>query len=209
MHHFNYHPTKGHSTEDHLSKAHSSKGFTLIEMMVTVAIVGILAGVAGPSLSKYVRRAKTTEAVINLKRLYEGSVAYYYSSQDNGDRFGNMVPPQFPGVGLPYGAMPGRNECCGYPQGKCPPADSPEATYADATWNKSPWTELRFAVSDYHYYWYEYNASGTGIESIFTARAMGDLNCNKAFSAFERTGAINPETGDVIGGALFAIQPLE
>ena len=38
-----------------------------------MSIIGILAMVAGPNLSKYVRRAKTSEAIVNLKNLFEGS----------------------------------------------------------------------------------------------------------------------------------------
>ncbi len=48
------------------------KGFSLIELMITVTIVGILAAIAIPMYSKYIKGARTSEAISNL-----GAVAMY------------------------------------------------------------------------------------------------------------------------------------
>jgi type IV pilus assembly protein PilE len=53
------------------------KGFTLLELMITVAIIGILAGIALPSYSDYVRRSKFAEAVGNLADLRVKMEQYY------------------------------------------------------------------------------------------------------------------------------------
>ncbi|CAN7652278.1 prepilin-type N-terminal cleavage/methylation domain-containing protein [Variovorax paradoxus] len=58
----------------------ASMGFTLIEVMVTVAIVAILASIAYPSYTDYLRRGSVQEAVGNLSD-YRAQMEQFY--QDN------------------------------------------------------------------------------------------------------------------------------
>jgi type IV pilus assembly protein PilA len=60
-----------------LQKIRRKEGFTLIELMIVVAIIGVLSAVAIPAFTNYVKRSKTSEVGGNLKALYTGAAAYY------------------------------------------------------------------------------------------------------------------------------------
>lgn len=63
-----------------------SKGFTLIELMVVVAIIGILAAIAIPSYQDSTRRANRADAQITLSRLSTLQERYYFrTNQYTGD----------------------------------------------------------------------------------------------------------------------------
>lgn len=57
-------------------------GFTLIELMIVVAIIGILAAIAIPAYQDYTIRAKVSE-VIGLAAAAKTSVSEYYISQQD------------------------------------------------------------------------------------------------------------------------------
>ena len=55
------------------------KGFTLIELMIVVAIIGILAAIAIPAYQNYTIRAQVTEG-LNLADGWKTAIAEYYAN---------------------------------------------------------------------------------------------------------------------------------
>ena len=74
----------------HGRPARRNSGFTLIELMIVVAIVGILSAVAYPSYTEYIRRGSRSEATAALMEAQQFMERYYgannrYSTAANGN----------------------------------------------------------------------------------------------------------------------------
>ena len=54
----------------------NQKGFTMVELMVVVVIVGVLASVAVPLYSKYIKNARITEATGRISEVVTASKAW-------------------------------------------------------------------------------------------------------------------------------------
>ena len=60
-------------------------GFSLMEVMIVVVIIGILAALAYPTLEKYLKRARPTEAKTNLSAIYTAQKIYFTLHQSYAD----------------------------------------------------------------------------------------------------------------------------
>jgi len=66
----------------HLKKENKEKGFTLIELMIVVAIIGILAAVAIPAYMTYIQKSRLTALVFPGLHSIETNIGLYYATQN-------------------------------------------------------------------------------------------------------------------------------
>lgn len=181
----------------------SVKGFTLIELMIVVVILGVLAAVAVPAFVRYIRRAKTAEAEDKLSEIYRSAVSYFGHEQFGRGSGADALVPQFPEN---VGPSPGQclDTCADSDDGRCVPiAGGGEGTYdGNAVWGEQTWVALNFAISDPHYFVYTFEGENTlaerGEGSAFTARASANLDRDEICSTFERSALVD-EDGIVVG----------
>lgn len=57
----------------------SASGFSLVELMIVVAIIGLLSAVAIPNFQKFQAKSKTTEAKLQLAAIYTSEASFYGS----------------------------------------------------------------------------------------------------------------------------------
>lgn len=143
--------------------AKRSRGFTLIELMIVVAIMGILAAVAIPSFINYQLSSKRTEAYANLAALAKAQKAYFAEFND----FVPVMSEPFGTLGVP-------------PTSTKRSKEGIETEFAAVGW-----------VPDGDVY-FDYDTStpadpGSGVctcvDTCFTATAYGDLDGDGAPSA--------------------------
>ena len=163
-------------------------GFTLVELMIVVVILGILAAVAIPAFTRYIKKSKTTEASRNIASIYTAETTYYAQSGERADSTGGLPAPQFLGTAASNSA-------------------APSASRRTANWTGN-WTALGFATDTPVYFNYIVTAAGTAAGATATITANGDLDGNGIQSTFQRNLSINT-SGDVVGAPLSITNELE
>jgi len=74
------------------------RGFTLLELMIVVAIIGLLATIAIPNFFGIQKRAKTTEARSNLGAIWTLQEAYYVENETYANPSGELDPGLYDGT---------------------------------------------------------------------------------------------------------------
>ena len=151
----------------------------------------ITSTIAVPAFIKYMRRAKTTEAIDELDKIYKASSSYYTTPYVEAGT-GKKIDCQFP-ASQPMTPDVRNLNCCGGPMDQ---DKDDRCDVSTVQWTTPTWSALNFQMNDQHYFGYEYASSGVLATAKFTASAYADLDCDGVLSTFQRYGY-----GDVTASA--------
>jgi type II secretory pathway pseudopilin PulG len=198
--------------------------------MIVVAILGILAAIAVPALTKYMRRSKTSEARVQIAKLFDAASAYFNEEHvergevqviGQGGGITTLAPHRCPHQSAQQtgasqaGITPDLGTNCNLgPGGRCVPAEGGGGAgyYEMDLWaNNNVWSGLNFQMEQAHFFHYNFRASnsGTGYGTCqFSAQAFGDLDDDAIYSTYERSAAAD-ENGVNAAAGLYIDQEIE
>jgi type IV pilus assembly protein PilA len=168
-------------------------GFTLIELMIVVAILGILAAIAIPAFVTYVRRSKTAEASEQLKALFNGAATYYSKERTAQGLYASHQ----------VHCTVAKDELSGF---------KPGPNKQRASWSNSH-KALGFTPENVYYH-YVINTLSEGCDrpastELYRFQAFGDLDGDNIQSTFELAAGSNDNNELFHGSGIFINEETE
>ena len=160
-------------------------GFTLVELMIVVAIVGVLAVLAVYGVRKYIANAKTAEAKNSLGQIAKDAVTAFEGERMSADVLSDGASTQVLRQICPTGSKVTVGVATDIAGKKYQAKKADWSAAADVGTNTG-WPCVRFEMTAPQYYMYSYN----GNTNDFSSTANGDLNGDGTLSTFVVSGAI-------------------
>jgi prepilin-type N-terminal cleavage/methylation domain-containing protein len=152
------HPGVKNSYNGGVKQGRMESGFTLIELMIVVAIIGVLSAVAIPAFLSDVRKAKLTEVEFSINKVGKSLRMYYADHND--------IPPSSTGYVPASGCTVGTGKFQAAPQ---------------SVWDADPgFSEMGFHLNEPGYFEYTWIRS-TQFSGTLIARY--NLDCNSTFGS--------------------------
>lgn len=178
-----------------------TRGFTLIELMIVVAIIGVLSAVAAPSFGQYMRESRKSEAKSLLRSTADGALSYYNTEHIFDDLALDIRKNFFPGcndIAPPQACNNARIY-----EGERFVGQRIDPNNDDLNINNAPWTHLKISIDKPFFYVLSYTSQPNPGNTTFTARATASLN-SETDSVFEIIG-----NGDGQDQRLMISNPIE
>ncbi len=175
----------------------AARGFTLIELMVVVAIIGVLAALAIAGISKYITNAKAAEARSNVGSMAKLAIVAIHTP--TAIAIGHDEGLAAVAANAPAAAAAGGQGCVTGAAPYTPQiANLANGAKAYGDWSVLPWTCLKFGLDRATPFGYGYNRAPGA--PVFASMAAPDLA--SGLPSFRVRGAYNAALHDWIVGEL-------